>query len=279
VSGRRTLFVDGQEYHVRIVVYGGMGSVHLLEACHPEAVRPGWHHIAAKTFSPGLSESAIRREFSVWLKLQHENILPLLGIATVNDDVAAVSPWRFNGTLVPWTSEPPPPNVVAAITVQLALALHHAWQAHRVVHLDIKPSNMFLNELATEVQLGDWGIARIVGAERVSGAARDDPPENAGTVPYMAPERFDNASANRPQADMYSLGVLAHQLLWGKLPFAEGISLSKQLVTDARRQIALSELPQGSRWFRFFDACLHPLPDYRPIYYRALIALVPLLAD
>jgi serine/threonine-protein kinase len=92
-----------------------------------------------------------------------------------------------------------------------------ASHAAGVVHRDLKLDNIFLIETPPgapiHVKVLDWGVARILG--------EDDPMAGmiAGTLTYVAPEQI-RADDLTPAADIYSLAVLAYQLLLGAPPFA-----------------------------------------------------------
>jgi serine/threonine protein kinase len=88
-----------------------------------------------------------------------------------------------------------------------------------VVHRDLKLDNVFvLDGEGTQIKLLDWGVARIVG--------EPDPMAGmiAGTLTYVAPEQI-RADELMPSGDIYSLGVLAYQLLCGEPPFAHASDL------------------------------------------------------
>ncbi len=83
-----------------------------------------------------------------------------------------------------------------------------------VVHRDLKLDNVFvLDGEQTQIKVLDWGVARIVG--------EPDPMAGmiAGTLTYVAPEQI-RADELMPSGDIYSLGVLAYQLLCGEPPFS-----------------------------------------------------------
>ncbi|MSQ66616.1 MAG: cyclic nucleotide-binding domain-containing protein [Gammaproteobacteria bacterium] len=96
------------------------------------------------------------------------------------------------------------------VLTQCALALDYA---HRrgVIHQNIKPSNVLVSELL-QVKITDFGGA--ISKSTPAGAPR----AAAGCSPYQAPEQFRDGPANA-QTDLYSLGVVAYQLLTGKQPF------------------------------------------------------------
>ncbi len=87
--------------------------------------------------------------------------------------------------------------------------------AHRsgLLHRDIKPGNLLLSDDGL-IKITDFGIARAAGS-----AVHTRTGALAGTPAYLAPERFSGAPAT-PAADLYALGVVAHQCLTGQVPFA-----------------------------------------------------------
>ncbi len=105
-----------------------------------------------------------------------------------------------------------PIDFVADIVYQAALALDYAHQ-NGVVHRDIKPRNILLTA-DSKVKISDFGIALVAGPE--GGQLT----ENAGSPLYMSPEQILGETVGS-QTDLFSLGVVAYQLLTGKHPFAE----------------------------------------------------------
>jgi hypothetical protein len=92
-----------------------------------------------------------------------------------------------------------------------ASALDHAHE-HGVVHRDIKPGNLLLNE-AGSVHVADFGIARIAAETSITTVGHV-----LGTAAYLAPEQALGRPAT-PDGDRYSLAVVAYELLTGSRPF------------------------------------------------------------
>ncbi len=100
--------------------------------------------------------------------------------------------------------------------------------AHRngVVHRDVKPGNLLVSD-ADLVKLADFGIARATDQSSITQVG-----SVLGTAAYLAPEQARGEEAG-PRADIYSLGVVAYQLLSGRLPY-EATSLSELALKQQR---------------------------------------------
>ncbi|HMJ03272.1 MAG TPA: protein kinase [Conexibacter sp.] len=109
--------------------------------------------------------------------------------------------------------------------------------AHRngVVHRDVKPGNLLVTDDGG-VKLADFGIAKATEQSSITQVG-----SVLGTAAYLAPEQA-RGEPSGPRADLYSLGVVAYQLLSGRLPY-EATSLS-ELALKQQRELpaALDEL-------------------------------------
>ena len=113
------------------------------------------------------------------------------------------------------------PEAVRSILSQAALALGTAHEAG-VVHRDVKPANILVRDDGL-VKLTDFGIARAmdaIGHTRVG--------EMLGTPNYISPEQAVGETATGA-SDLYSLGVVAHEMITGERPFDRGTPIATAL--------------------------------------------------
>jgi len=102
------------------------------------------------------------------------------------------------------------PHEAARIVAQIAAALDAAHEAG-VIHCDVKPANVIVDQQGT-AKLTDFGIARAARGPREH--------ELIGTARYIAPERIEGRAPTE-RSDVYSLGLVAYELLAGRPPNAE----------------------------------------------------------
>jgi tetratricopeptide (TPR) repeat protein/TolB-like protein len=107
-----------------------------------------------------------------------------------------------------------PVEDVLRITREVAEALDHA-HSKGIVHRDIKPENVLLH--AEHAILADFGIARAINA--AAGDTLTDSQLAIGTPAYMSPEQSVGGERVDACTDVYSLGILAYEMLAGTVPF------------------------------------------------------------
>src|SRR5690242_2823139 len=107
------------------------------------------------------------------------------------------------------------PGTVTRIVGDLASALEAAGKAG-VVHRDVKPENVLLDQASGRAMLADFGIARAMAGD--GGTSSTGQGMAVGTPIYMSPEQAAGEEVDR-RSDLYSLGVVAYEMLAGVPPF------------------------------------------------------------
>lgn len=148
-------------------------------------------------------------------KLEHPNIVPIyrVGRAGPNGDVIYFVMKLLRGqslSAVLAERGKLDPSEVRRILMETAGALHYAAK-RSVVHRDIKPDNIMLDGEGRCV-VTDFGIAKAPGGQQTTAGT------SLGTPRYMSPEHATGQQLDG-RSDMYSLGVVAYQCLFGKPPF------------------------------------------------------------
>ncbi len=110
---------------------------------------------------------------------------------------------------------PTPPERVAGIVREVALALDHA-HGHGITHRDVKPANVIIDAAEGVARLTDFGLARDLSGSRLTLTG-----EVVGTPHYMAPEQARGETpAIGPRTDIWALGAVLFRGLAGRPPFS-----------------------------------------------------------
>lgn len=170
--------------------------------------------VAIKILQGGGDESfreRFRREARTIARLRHPNIIQVYDFGEQDGLLYLVMEFVEGTTLRERMAGPMSHEHALNVVAQLAAALDYA-HASGVVHRDVKPGNVLIDS-DERVLLGDFGIARL---QAESGLTREQ--SSLGTPEYMSPEQAA-ASLVGGSSDIYSLGVVAFQLLTGQVPF------------------------------------------------------------
>jgi serine/threonine-protein kinase len=210
LAGRRI----GAYTLVREIGRGGMATVyHGEDAKHR---RPVALKLLDAATSSALGSERFRREIDVVARLQHPNILPLYDSGDADGLLYYVMPLVGGGTLRDRIARegPLPIGDVRHITTHIAAGLDYAHR-HGVVHRDVKPANVLLDE--EHATIADFGIAQRSlsdSSERLTTTGL-----LIGTPAYMSPEQATGAAALDARTDVYALGCVIFEMLTGMPPF------------------------------------------------------------
>ena len=139
-------------------------------------------------------------------------------------------------TLAQWMRDHPKPDLktVRGIVEQIARGLQ-AFHRLEMLHQDLRPENVMIDSTGT-VKIIDFGSTRVAGLAELEDAGGDTNADSPilGTEQYSAPEYF-LGEGGTARSDIFSLGVIAYQMLTGKLPY--GVQVSRTRTRAAQRKL------------------------------------------
>ncbi len=166
-------------------------------------------------------------------------------------------------TLTQWMIDHPKPDVetVRSIVEQIARGLQ-AFHRMEMLHQDLRPENIMIDSGGT-VKIIDFGSTRVAGLMEITTSV--ERPDILGTAQYTAPEYFLGENGT-PRADMFSLAVIAYQMLSGRLPY--GTQVAKARTRAAQRKLNYQTVLDDEReipaWLdETLRKALHPNPYKR----------------
>src|SRR5436309_8377095 len=239
---------------------GGMGVVYLAREVRLDRL------VAIKLLPPArASDAKLRerflREARTAAKLSHPHIIPIFTVDEVGEFVFFAMAYVAGETLSERVVRRGPlaPSEAARVLREIAWALAYA-HSQGLVHRDVKPDNIMLEEASGRGLVADFGIAG-----QVRGAAGLDGGEVIGTPEFMSPEQALGEHVDA-RSDLYALGVVGFFALSGKLPFEAGKAaevLAKQ-VTEPAPPLASVAPGVPRRIAQAIDRCLSKDRDDRP---------------
>jgi serine/threonine-protein kinase len=276
---------DGKYRIERLLDRGGMGSVYVARDVALD------RQVAIKVIRPELvpdplARERFSREAETLARLKHPSIVTAFATGSLADGgpylvmelVRGVDLRRelaAEGVLEPDRAS----RILDAVCGAME-------SAHRdgVLHGDLKPENIMLPddddpESHVEAKVLDFGVAQAVrpGGAESFGQGRGVPLASVdlpivGTPAYMAPEQL-HGQPPTPRTDVFSLGVIAYEMLTGELPFGNGSAAEVALAQERGRPSAhLDRLPPALA--RAVTAALAIDADRRPVSAQALAHLI-----
>lgn len=267
-------FIKGR-WEVHRVLYGGAGVVYIV---YDQAFGEPF---AAKTFqdqvfaySPVVADRFMR-EALAWIRMDvHPNVTQARMIEKIEGKPFLFLEYVSGGDLKSWIGTPrllqDLPQVLR-FAIQFCDGMIHALSKGIKAHRDIKPANCLISHDGV-LKITDFGLAQI--CEQTTAASSFTSPfldgnlhpalTNAaiGTCTHMAPERFDGSGPIDARSDIYSFGVMLHQMAKGELPFV-GESWD-ELQRLHKTQKAERVTGTNGALADLIQACLAKSPGQRP---------------
>jgi tRNA A-37 threonylcarbamoyl transferase component Bud32 len=245
--------VLGGKYKViRLVGEGGMGAVYEGEQQLGTARRK----VAVKTLHPHLSrdpkiKARFEREVGTIAELEHPNTIQVYDFGTTPEGILYIVMEFLHGKSLAdelETQGPMAPERAVNILEQVCGSLEEA-HGRGIVHRDLKPDNVVLVERAGKkdfVKVLDFGIAKRSKEEDKDEQKLTQQGMVLGTPPYMSPEQFTGQPIDS-RSDIYSLAVMAYEMLSGKLPFTANTAWEWATQHMTQPPIPIESLAEGAR--------------------------------
>ncbi|HEX6717720.1 MAG TPA: protein kinase [Pyrinomonadaceae bacterium] len=232
---------------LREIGHGGMGAVYLAE-------RDDEHYrqqVAIKLIKPGLGGEAIRKRFrnemQILADLNHPNIARLFDGGETVDGVPYLVMEYVEGRPIDVFCDEQQLTIEERLKIfsTVCAAVQYAHQ-HLVIHRDIKPGNILVNEEGVP-KLVDFGIAKLLDPDRTDATATAMP---FMTPDYASPEQVRGVAVSTA-TDIYSLGVVLYQLLTGRRPYRvkSGVAheIAKAICEEDPERPSTTQLPSSRR--------------------------------
>ncbi|PRQ09254.1 trifunctional serine/threonine-protein kinase/ATP-binding protein/sensor histidine kinase [Enhygromyxa salina] len=186
-------------------------------------------------------EARVEHEFRLIHDLEVEGVVRALALERAGTKIAVVLEWCEGVNLEQFCAgRPLALEVFFEIALQLTRSLA-AVHAQRVIHRDIKPTNILIDPETHVVSIADFGISVLLESER---QRINDPAVVAGTLPFVSPEQTGRTRREVDfRSDLYSLGVTFYEMLTARRPFEARSPLELIHAHLARR-------PEAPHWLR-----------------------------
>ncbi len=211
------LFSPGEVVHnsYEVVRYLGIGASGMVYQCRHRELNN--YLVAMKVFfSPSIGSvddlERFKRELLVAYRVSHANVVRCYDLILSPELIAFTMEFIGGGSLADKIARFGPQPIervvdILAATCSGLAAIHEAG----IIHRDLKPANILLTTEGN-IKITDFGIARMASGGRMS------PRGILGTVEYVSPEYCQSGEIDQ-RSDLYSLGVVAYELLSGRVPF------------------------------------------------------------
>jgi serine/threonine-protein kinase len=246
------LTLGGKYRVVRLLGEGGMGAVYEGE----QQLGTTKRKVAIKTLHPHLSrdpkvKARFEREVGTIAELEHPNTIQVHDFGSTPDGILYIVMEFLQGRSLADLLEKEgalSPERALHVFEQVCGSLEEA-HGRGIVHRDLKPDNVVLVERAGKkdfVKVLDFGIAKRANEEDRNEQKLTQQGMVLGTPPYMSPEQFTGQPIDA-RSDIYSLGVMAYEMLSGRLPFQANTAWEWATQHMTQPPIPLESMVEGMR--------------------------------
>jgi serine/threonine-protein kinase len=214
--------IDGKYRVDAVVGRGGMGAVFRardLRLQRDVAVKI----VRADVMGGDVARARFQREAQIVARLQHPAIVTIFDYGTLSAGAAYLVMEYVHGEDLRHRlrrEKTLPPTATVELLAGVAAGVDAAHRAG-VLHRDLKPENILLPASGTGPKVLDFGVAKMTDSTTPAGDRLTQRGTIIGTPAYMSPEQLRGEVLDA-RADVFSLGVMAFEMLTGRLPFGTG---------------------------------------------------------
>lgn len=228
--------------------------------------------VAVKVLRPELAADAIarqrfEREAQSAARIAHPNVTGIYRIGKLGDDVPYMVMEYIDGRTVRDMVEAGATFDLAYSRILLASVAAALAAAHDrgIIHRDVRPGNVFVENRSTRAVLGDFGIAALLDSGAATSARLTGAGVRLGDTHYMSPEQIRGEQVTE-QTDVYAFGILAYEVLCGRGPY-DAVGEAQMMSAHLQREpLHLRELRADidPAMATLIERCLAKDPNRRP---------------
>jgi hypothetical protein len=244
----------------RVIASGGMGTVYQAMQEKPR------RSVAVKVMKHGVtSPSALRRfeyEAQLLARLSHPGIAQIYEAGTYDGPAGPVPFFAMeyipNARALTEYADQQDLGIRERLKIfaRVCEAIHHG-HTKGIIHRDLKPGNIMVDS-SGQPKIIDFGVARATDSDLVMPTLQTSVGDLVGTLQYMSPEQCEADPQDiDTRSDVYSLGVILFQMLYGKLPYdvtRAPIHEAARIIRESQPDIPGTTLPGLNRDVRTIAA-------------------------
>jgi serine/threonine protein kinase len=233
-------FLENQEFIVVKHMEGGMGDVY--KVVDPTLV----NYFSIKTLKQSMGASDFKKECEIFVTAsRHDSCVKPVGYGLIESHPAIAYHW-YTSTLADHNSKNWKIEEIENILSKLMSFFHYVSDEIKILHCDIKPSNILLDEMRNPY-VTDFGISKIMDKSESLKALK----AAAGTREYMAPELIFTNKQN-VKSELYSFGITIYEFLTGCHPYINDRSPDKNL-KEITKNFKILRKKLGKNMKRYLD--------------------------
>ncbi len=283
VAGDLRSALDDEYQFLRLIGVGGMGAVFLFREIALKRL------VAVKVLAPSLAADAssrarFTREARAAAALSHPNVVRVYAVGETKGAKLPYIVMQYveGPALAEWMQQHPRSRerdarrVIGEVAAGLAAA-----HARNLLHRDVKPGNVLLEAESGRAYMADFGVSAALGSAAADASGSLTATGHVvGTPIYMSPEQAAGEPLS-PRSDVYSLGVMAYELLVGELPFkaATAMGWAAAHLRDTPTPVRNRRADLAPEVARLVDRCVAKDPADRPTADEVARGMLPTLAS